>query len=803
MMKEKPNMLLEIILLMLIISISVFAHSGDIISSTGIPSGTIDVTNTSNTAEWAGATTFLIDNGHPHTAEVHALHKADGIYLRLEITDATPNNFDAVKIFFDLDHDAGTARDDDDWGIEVTRDRNTKKWGPGNAVSTSWLDIPLTNMIGVSDFTPVTNPWIVEIRLPEGLIPPQNTHNLDFATDGGKIGIYIQLFSALEDFSDPFSALYNQWPNPVSDDLIDPDPSQWGNYEFDPVTTFPDLALTGVRRGDASAANYYKISYLATNRFEVKVENPGGTVIADADNVRINLYLSARGLGEPFKRLDNESVIDGDCGNPNWLSYIMPMNSDFCSGTPSLSFADISTQNITDIVNNIAQYTIKDGGPMDRLGGQSITISPPPPPNDWMDILEWNTTLSQDPKFEEVIVNGTTYRRQHQCMKAEVVYKNDPNISNNTRQVNMDFVSLMGLSSNWFMFSAGWAGFSDYDPRDGEDMYMQAELKNMDPKFGWRFNLEGADTLGRNTFKTRLQGTQSLALKLGIQAPAAETLGRTLKENLIIPPKAGGRHANARKNSGDSPIYVKVNSGKTLWITNYDFNENDEQSVDIDGTGLRYSPSGPAGLTRAADDLMVSNAPVSSLIGSFDNFKTGFLIAEGVQVKVPASATYLALGINDENGKYDDNVGTGFRVKVLERPANSNEWGILDDFLGIFATTAIAQQNDSMQIVPIGQVMPILCINGYEATGQFRNIAGQDHQLYRYIGNVCWKVINVFPEDRSKEPDQGDPFEPGQKPPICCTPADAGSLTLSSIFTIIGLSWISRRIRRKNSENKS
>ena len=792
MIEEKQNMLLEIILLMFIISISVFAHSGDIIPSPGIPAGTIDVTNTSNTAEWTGAYPFMIDNGHPHTADVLVLHKADGIYLRLEITDATPNNSDALKIFFDLAHDAGSVRDEDDWGIEVTRDGVTKKWGAGNMPSTLWSNIPSTNMVGVSALG--TNPWIVELRIPSGIIPPQNTHTLDFATDGGKIGIYIQLFSVFEEVPDP-SAIYNQWPDPTSDPN-DPIPSQWGNYVFDDLTTFPDLSLTGVRRGDAGAENYYKISHTATNLFEVKVENPGGTVIADADNVRINLYLSARGLGEPFKRLDQESVINGDCGNSNWLSYIMPNKNDFCSGTTSLD--DISTQNINDIVNNTAQYTIKDGMPMTRLDGESITI--PAGTNDWKNILDWNTTSSQDSRFTEVIVNGTTYRRQHLCMKAEVVYKNDPNTTNNTRQVNMDFVCVPGGTFSWFLFSAGWAGFSDYNPRNGKDMYMQVELQNMDPQFGWRFNLEGAETLGRNTFKARLKGTQSLGLQLGIQAPAAKTFGRTLKENLIIPPKSGGRHANARKNSGKPPVYVKVKAGKTLWITNYDFNENDEQFVDVDGRGKRFRHSGPAGLPDIADDLMASNAPVSSLIGSFDNFKNSFLIGAGVQVKVPAGATYLALGINDEIGKYDDNVGTGFRIKVLERTSVANDWGILDDFFGMFASTAIAQQKDTLQIVPIDEVMPILCINGYEATGQFRNIGGQKHQLYRYIGNVCWGVLNVFPVDRSKEPDRGDPFKPEPEDGNCSSKAPMGML-ISSLMLAFGLTFTGLYVRKKKNNN--
>ena len=281
---------------------NVFAHSGDLIQSAGTASA-IDVTtvDVSDVTEWttAGATEFNIDNAHPNTAHVYAVHRSDGIYLRIEISDDTPNNGDTLKIYFDLAHDGGASLNGNDWGVEITRDGVNKKWGDATVNSASWSNIPAADVGMTAALS--ADPWIVELRLPQGTISPPNTHTLDFAqkngctgVNAGCIGIYFQIFSALENFTDPFSTTYNQWPNPAMETILDTNPGSWGNYEFDALTTFPDVAVTGVRNGYSTSENYYKISHLDTNRFQVRLNNSGGTAIPNASNVRVNLYLAAR-----------------------------------------------------------------------------------------------------------------------------------------------------------------------------------------------------------------------------------------------------------------------------------------------------------------------------------------------------------------------------------------------------------------------------------------------------------------------------------------------------------------------------
>jgi hypothetical protein len=741
---------------------TVWAHNpGYVVASPGKPPATIITINgVEGAGEWAGAYVFAIDYGmgDPFTATVKALHKADGIYLLVVINDTTNNGNDSLQIRFDINHNGTAMTEASDWGDEVRRNGQAT-WGAANTDPGTWTNIPGANVAVVSG----GNSWTVEFHLPTGA-----PSGLDLGT--GTVGIHFMLFDADQAFG-ANSAKFKQWPNPPIADphaLLDGTPNQWGNDVFDPATTFPNIAVTDVRRADDGPENYYTISHTANNRFDVKVKNPGGTAIANAANVRLNLYLAARGLGEPFHRLDTDGTLDSDCNAYPPASSI-PF-ADVCNGAGD-SLPDINTKSINDVVANTAKYTIKDG--TNRLDGGSIIVLGGT--ESYFQVMNWDTTIPQDSFFTSVVVNGSTYNRQHQCMRAEALAANDPNVADNLKQVNMDFVCVPGGGGSSYHFSIGWAGFFKYDPTIGKEMLLQVDLKNMSRQAGWDFKLDGARQVSENVFVAKVQGRQSVAAQLNLRAPVPEIIGRTLKENLMVPPKAGGRQANAKIPSGGPPIYVKVEPGSTLLIANYSFHEKDEQSVDLDGQGRLLPSNGPAGLPasyleqflrRVGDKsklLLARGVPLGALVGSFDNFRTAFSVAEGVQVKVPAGANFLALGINDLIGLFDDNTGTGFRVKIVQRSEKNTASVTSTTLKTSFAPEATAQQPPRLQILPLSEVMPTLCISGYEDTRQTRTIGGTSHELFRYIGNVCWGVINVFPRNRSERPDQGDPFSEKQR----------------------------------------
>jgi hypothetical protein len=594
--------------------------------------------------------------------------------------------------------------------------------------------------------------WTVEFHLPTGA--PSNLQ-----ISGRPIAVYFNFFDA--DQFGANSVVYAQWPpapmgNP--NQMLDGTPDQWADLIFDPETTFPDIAVLDVHRYDAGPANYYNLNYAGVNSFEAEIKNPGGTAIADASNVRINLYLAARGIGESWHRLDTNAVLTSDCADPN-TPWNVVLKTDVCSGNTPLP--DISTMSINNVVANTAKYTIQNGLTMKRTGGNPVTI--PGLTDTEYPVLDWNTDPLQDPFFVNVTVNGNSYDRAHQCMLAEAIFSNDPNPGNNIHQVNMNFIGIPGGNMLRLPFSVGWPGFGKYDPGAGKQMLLQVARRNMDERF--RFGIPGLKQVNPNTFVADVKGLQSLPVAARIQAPRAGALGKTLKENLVIPPQAGGKAREPE--SGLPPVYVKVPPGSTLWIVSYSLDDKDEQFVALDRDGV-LPHSGPAGIPEqlAGDQnpreaRLVPGARLGELVMSFDGFKTGFGIAEGVQVKVPHNAGYLALAVNDVRGRYADNSGTGYRIKILVRPsAVVPELPALE--VARRAVTPVAAslsrpEPKKPDMVPILDVIPQVCVAGYEDIDQKRVVHGQAKELFRYVGNVCWGVLNVMANKRPPQ-EKGDPL---------------------------------------------
>jgi hypothetical protein len=763
------------------------------IPSPGISGTSITFDGVESGAEWAGAHPFAIDygGGDPLRADVDAFHDATGIYLLVDIDDASNNNNDALWVRFDLDNSEG-AVDANDWGINVLRSGQAT-WGEMTADPNTWVTVPATN-VGTSSSGAG---WVVEVKLPVGA-----PSDLDLSA--GTVGAYFAIYDADQAFG-ANSAKYTQWPEPADlNDVVDEDPDEWGDYEFDPATTFADLAITDLRQGTVPE-DYRKISSTGPNEFYIEVENPvTGAVIPDANDVRFNLYLAARGIGEPFHRLDAENVLDSDCNTPPPATLLSPVPL-VCDGNDPLP--DIGTLNLADasvvtaLVGGTAEYTIFEGVTRSGSSADDPTQTVDSGFDDWIHLMDWTLTSSQQPKFAEIIHNGTTYRRQHQCMKAEALFDNDPNPADNTRQRNMDFVCLPGAMARMFMFSLGTAGFAQFQP--GKQMLLQATFENISPNSNWGFELEGEqiEQIGERAYAVQFRDKGSIPMQLALQAPFEQALGRPLKEHLVIPPTAGGQILG--EEGGQAPVYVRISGGTTLLVANFSFDERDVQFVDLDGR--RGMPrNGPEGLGHpyaqefGRDNLLVPMSAPGALVGSFDNFRTGFEIGPGVQVQAPRGARFLALAINDRRGDFRDNRGTGFRVKVTERKSGG-AFG-LGRGLGLVPEAHAQRQND-LNLTPITDVMPTMCMHGYEAVEAERELDGTPHELYRHLGRVCWGIINVYDRERSPDdPDDGDPYqeEPGDGPVGggggSCGRATTQGLIIAVAMLGVGLLAIRRRV---------
>lgn len=739
-MNTRVEHILRWVTIVVLVAMAISAHAVSSITSKGFPpSTTVTLDGVGSEAVWAAAgppTTITV--GSP-TGSLTLFHTNDSIYFLAVVQDVTSDPTDAVTLRF-----ASGADCNSDFGVTIPRGATTTAtWGAGCNNEAGWATLPTTNY-GVKDNG---GNWVVEFKLPIALPSGQT---ISFAQNLG----FAFAFCDASAF-----CVYNPWPSGASIH----DPTTWGQIIFDPKTTFPDIAVTNAKTLNANPDLIARPAN--SNTFVVTLNNPGGTAIPDATGVRVNLYLSARGIGEPWHRFDASTTLGEDCTAASINQYVLP-RAQVCSGNSPQPDIGSPSINLSDIVGNTAVYTIQNG--VTRTGGDNLTINGGSTLTD-TPVLSWVLTSQQDALYRTLTVGGQTYDRNHDCLLAQVISPNDPNPANDTLQVNMDFPVLSGGMKKSMRFSVAPEGFLKYDPNVGKSMLLQVVRTNMDQNF--QFNLNGVRQLQPDLYQADLKGTASVPLTADITPPSSDVFGKTIKENLMVPPRAGEEvgekhHWCPFRRKSDQPVIVRVTPGSTIWVTNYSLTDDEVQFVDVDGGGPlpRNGPEGlPSGLIKKPrGTLLVPKANVGELVLSFDNFKTGVGIGDGVQVRVPSNANQLYLAINDSHKGYDDHKGTGFRVKIIERP------------LG--ATPKVAQRRMATQaaevgitsepnIYPIADVLPTVCVNGYEDLDDKILVAGKPLEMYRMIGNVCWRINAILPGtgiNLQDKPDKPAPNNPGQ-----------------------------------------
>src|SRR5260370_14550612 len=495
---------LGIVLAVLLMGTGVRGNATNVINSKGFPPGTT-VSLTGVDPIWATAGPATTIAGAP-SGSLTILHTPDSIYFLAVVNDTSSDPSDAFTLRFAVGADCST-----DFGVIVPRSAatgGTPTWGLNCQGELGWASVPVANF-GVQDNG--TN-WVVEFKLP-------------IALPGGPTIAFAQPLGFAFAFCDGSAfCAYNPWPAGASIH----DPATWGQIVFDPKTTFADLSVLDIHTNHVNPDHIFLNPGL--NSFQVEVKNPGGTTVPDAKNVRINLYLAARGIGEPWHRFDTASILNTDCSAPTFNEDVLH-KADVCSGNSPQP--DIETTTIASVVANTALYTVRN--PVSRTGGDGITVSAGT--QQFVPVVDWALTVAQNAFFVPVTVNGNSYDRSHSCLLAQVISPSDPNSSNDTVQVNMDFVVPIAGQRKLLPFSLAPARFKKYDPNVGKKMFLQVAPRNMDERF--QFQLEALNQLPSGGYEADLKDTASVPVSAVMVAPPPDTQGKTLKENLVLPPRAG------------------------------------------------------------------------------------------------------------------------------------------------------------------------------------------------------------------------------------------------------------------------
>ena len=91
-----------------------FAHSGDTLF---VPYGSMPtIDGQISPGEWDDADTVLVASLPEGPAVIYYKQSPDSLYIAIELPDGTYNDFDNASIYFDTDHDGGSAPQTDDFG---------------------------------------------------------------------------------------------------------------------------------------------------------------------------------------------------------------------------------------------------------------------------------------------------------------------------------------------------------------------------------------------------------------------------------------------------------------------------------------------------------------------------------------------------------------------------------------------------------------------------------------------------------------------------------------------------------------
>jgi hypothetical protein len=155
-----------------------------------------------------------------------------------------------------------------------------------------------------------------------------------------------------------------------------------------------------------------------------------------------------------------------------------------------------------------------------------------------------------------------------------------------------------------------------------------------------------------------LQPREEFAVTLNVTAQADAPVTKLPRELLHVPPTA----------SGQAAVLVKVAPGDRVHLAA-------SGDVDVDGRGNipATGPDGTDASNAAPGQYLLSGRTgarvAGALIGSFDGFKTSFLLGADGTVNVPAGVDALQLAVNDIIGQAGDNTGGGYDVEAWRLPA--------------------------------------------------------------------------------------------------------------------------------------
>jgi hypothetical protein len=308
---------------------------------------------------------------------------------------------------------------------------------------------------------------------------------------------------------------------------------------------------------------------------------------------------------------------------------------------------------------------------------------------------------------------GMTYAppNDHQCVRVEVAGNNGVNT---TRQFNMDFVSVnspfTGMPTITMPKRNAMMGRGKRP-----SLVLREQFVNVEPEMRWKTEFSDAKPLGNGNWMLRPRPEGATQLKSSVLVD--DSLKLPVSDYRLTPQNADG-------------LKIEVRPGSTITVL---------------ADGMFKSPLGgvtPVGVddksrgtTRAIVRRDKNPVRPGALIGSFDEFRTSFVIGPAATLAVPERSGVLVVRLAPANGRSLPVEGEGYAINVIGQ-ATGRLAAIPEIDPNLFGKSGLA-------VLPIGVNLPAWVVRAELETGRFVTINGKTYKSRLPFGSFGSFITRV------------------------------------------------------------
>jgi hypothetical protein len=299
----------------------------------------------------------------------------------------------------------------------------------------------------------------------------------------------------------------------------------------------------------------------------------------------------------------------------------------------------------------------------------------------------------------------------HQCIQVTLTADAGVPINNPLYQFNMDFAVINSPFNS--QPTINMVGAQKITGKSWPSVILREQFYNMDPRIGWKSKFGGAERVAENVWRVKANRKRINQLKTSVLAGDGLELPN---DHYRLSPE------------GEGFVKIGVKPGSIVTLLNegsliYDGQEVSPLGVSLDKRSLRGEKMTEilGQLPRATFSRVLDTSSKDrnttrpgAIIGSFDGFKTSFLVGAATTLKVPEDTDTLVLSIANTEQRAFKFDGKGFDIQVIATPV---EKYMID------TNPALAQRLPKGQhVLPLGSNLPTYVVRGELETGKFIRI---------------------------------------------------------------------------------